>query len=49
LVICNTQTVNVFIMGWHVQVTSTNVDIATVAPSYHLYDQSEVEDVISRL
>ncbi|DBA93567.1 hypothetical protein WJX82_000246 [Trebouxia sp. C0006] len=31
------------------KVTSTNVDIATVAPSYHLYDQSEVEDVISRL
>lgn len=32
-----------------VQVTSTNVDIATVAPDYHLYAQSEVEEVISRL
>lgn len=31
------------------QVTSTNVDIATVAPDYHLYNQSEVEEVISRL
>ena len=31
------------------QVTATNVDIATVAPSYHLYNQSEVEEVISRL
>ncbi|KAL3132538.1 Proteasome subunit alpha type-5-A, variant 2 [Trebouxia sp. C0010 RCD-2024] len=31
------------------KVTSTNVDIATVAPNYHLYSQSEVEEVISRL
>lgn len=31
------------------QVTSTNVDIATVAPHYHLYSQTEVEEVISRL
>ncbi|KAA6427551.1 MAG: 20S proteasome alpha subunit E [Trebouxia sp. A1-2] len=31
------------------KVTSTNVDIAAVAPSYHLYNQSEVEEVISRL
>lgn len=31
------------------QVTPTNVDIATVAPHYRLYKPSEVEEVISRL
>jgi hypothetical protein len=31
------------------QVTPTNVDIASVAPQYHLYTQAEVEAVISRL
>lgn len=36
-------------MDFSVQVTSTNVDIATVAPHYHLYSQTEVEEVISRL
>jgi hypothetical protein len=30
-------------------VTATNVDIAKVAPSYHLYNQEEVEGVIARL
>lgn len=31
------------------QVTPNNVDIAKVAPTYHLYTPSEVEAVISRL
>jgi hypothetical protein len=31
------------------QVTATNVDIARVAPSYHLYSVEEVEAVINRL
>lgn len=31
------------------QVTPTNVDIAKVAPSYHLYTTDEVEAVIGRL
>lgn len=31
------------------QVTSTNVDIAKVAPTYHLYTTDEVEAVIARL
>jgi 20S proteasome subunit alpha 5 len=31
------------------KVTPTNVDIASVAPTYHLYKQEEVQDVISRL
>ena len=31
------------------QVTSTNVDIAKVAPNYHLYTSDEVEAVIARL
>ncbi len=31
------------------QVTDTNVDIASVAPAYHLYSQDEIQDVISRL
>lgn len=32
-----------------VQVTATNVDIAKVAPAYHLYTEAEVESVISRM
>lgn len=31
------------------QVTATNVDIARVAPKWHLYTPEEVEEVISRL
>ena len=31
------------------QVTSTNVDIARIAPKYHLYTEAEVQDVMSRL
>lgn len=31
------------------QVTATNVDIASVAPTYHLYTQTEIEEVITRL
>lgn len=31
------------------QVTATNVDIARVAPTYHLYTVEEVEGVIGRL
>lgn len=31
------------------QVTATNVDIARVAPTYHLYTVDEVEGVIGRL
>lgn len=31
------------------KVTSTNVDIASVAPKYHLYSREEVEEVIARL
>ncbi|KAK9810678.1 hypothetical protein WJX73_009755 [Symbiochloris irregularis] len=31
------------------KVTSTNVDIASVAPSYHLYSPTEVQGVIGRL
>ena len=31
------------------QVTATNVDIASVAPRWHLYTPFEVEEVIARL
>eukprot|EP00271_Cylindrocystis_brebissonii_P018768 TRINITY_DN5458_c0_g4_i1.p1 TRINITY_DN5458_c0_g4~~TRINITY_DN5458_c0_g4_i1.p1 ORF type:complete len:239 (-),score=47.59 TRINITY_DN5458_c0_g4_i1:145-861(-) len=31
------------------KVTSTNVDIASVAPTYHLYSKEQVEEVIGRL
>lgn len=31
------------------KVTATNVDIAKVAPAYHLYSTDEVEAVIGRL
>lgn len=31
------------------KVTATNVDIASVAPKYHLYTQVEIEEVIARL
>lgn len=31
------------------QVTATNVDIASVAPKWHLYTPEEVEEVIARL
>lgn len=31
------------------KVTATNVDIARVAPHYHLYSEAEVQEVISRL
>ena len=31
------------------QVTSTNVDMASVAPKWHLYSSEEVEAVIGRL
>lgn len=31
------------------QVTASNVDIAKVAPTYHLYTSAEVEEVIGRL
>lgn len=31
------------------QVTATNVDIARVAPKWHLYTPEEVEEVITRL
>jgi 20S proteasome subunit alpha 5 len=31
------------------KVTSSNVDIAKVAPTYHLYKPEEVEAVIQRL
>lgn len=31
------------------QVTATNVDIASVAPTYHLYTKEEIEEVVSRL
>ena len=31
------------------QVTATNVDIARVAPKWHLYTVAEVEEVIGRL
>lgn len=34
---------------WMVQVTATNVDIACVAPTYHLYTKEEIEEVVSRL
>lgn len=33
----------------HRQVTATNVDIARVAPKWHLYTPEEVEEVIARL
>ena len=36
-------------VGAEWQVTATNVDIASVAPAYHLYSQEEIQDVISRL
>jgi 20S proteasome subunit alpha 5 len=31
------------------KITSTNVDLATVGPKYHLYTQAEVEEVMARL
>ena len=31
------------------KVSGTNVDIARVAPAYHLYSREEVEAVIQRL
>ena len=31
------------------KVTKTNVDIASVAPTYHLYSEAEVQGVIDRL
>ncbi|BDA41266.1 Proteasome subunit alpha type-5 [Coccomyxa sp. Obi] len=31
------------------KVTATNVDIACVAPTYHLYTKEEIEEVVSRL
>ena len=31
------------------KVTSTNVDIATVAPTYRIFSQAEVQAVIDRL
>ncbi len=31
------------------QVTATNVDIVKVAPTYHMYTEAEVEEVIGRL
>ena len=31
------------------KVSATNVDIARVAPQYHLYSREEVEAVIARL
>jgi hypothetical protein len=32
-----------------VQVTPVNVDISKVAPTYHLYNEEEVQEVIDRL
>jgi hypothetical protein len=45
------------ILGWYLsilvaaaaQVTATNVDIASVALTYHLYTKEEIEEVVSRL
>lgn len=37
------------LMHFWLQVTSTNVDIARVAPKWHLYSPSEVEEVFARL
>lgn len=34
---------------FYCQVTPVNVDIAKVAPTYHLYKQEEVQEVINRL
>ena len=31
------------------QVTATNVDVARVAPKYHLYTEEEVQALIGRL
>ena len=36
-------------LGRGMQVTPTNVDIASVAPKWHLYTPEEVEGVIARL
>ena len=38
-----------FYFSTSLQVTASNVDIARVAPAYHIYTQQEVEEVISRL
>ena len=31
------------------QVTAVNVDIARIAPTYHLYTKDEIEEVVSRV
>jgi len=31
------------------KITAVNVDIASVAPTYHLYTKEEVEEVLSRI
>ena len=36
-------------MGVFVQISSTNVDIASVAPKFHLYTRAELDEVIGRL
>ena len=36
-------------MSCCMQVTPVNVDIAKVAPTYHLYTEAEVQEVIDRL
>ena len=40
---------SVFVRSLVLQVTSTNVDIASVAPQYRLYKTDQVQSVIDRL
>ena len=40
---------HVILLSHSEQVTPNNVDIAKVAPKYHLYTPAEVEAVIARL
>jgi nitrogen fixation protein FixH len=35
--------------NWIVQVTAVNVDIAIVAPKFHLLTDAEIQEVIDRL
>jgi hypothetical protein len=40
---------HLILLSHSVQVTPNNVDIAKVAPKYHLYTPAEVQAVIARL
>ena len=47
--LCRGTSGHVILLSHSEQVTPNNVDIAKVAPKYHLYTPAEVEAVIARL